>query len=220
VCVRRRCAFFSALLVCLLGALAKLEAQAWLPPKGDGSVSFGLQTIWFDGHFDSAGHRLQGAGKSRATNLLLGFSYSFTDRFTAEVTLPYVVTRYTGNPADLTFGNPLFVPAVLDDGSSHSAFQDFHIDLHYNVLRDSRRRALRNLAITPYFSFIIPSHAYEFHGESAFGRDLREYALGVSVGRLLSPLLRKGYVQGQLVAYQRRDYDRAGSHEPATVPRP
>ena len=195
--MRRRCAFFSAVLVCLLGTSAGLAAQAWLPPKGDGSVSFGVQTIWFDGHFDSAGHRLQGAGKSRATYLLLGFSYSFTDRFTAEVTVPYVVTRYTGNPDDLTFGNPLFVAAALDDGSSHSTFQDFHLDLHYNVLRDSRRRGLRNLAITPFFSFVTPSHDYDFQGESGFGRDLREYALGVSVGRLLSPLLRKGYVEGQ-----------------------
>ena len=193
----RPCAFFSGVLACLLSAPSALTAQAWLPPKGDGSISFGVQTISFDGHFDSAGHRLQGAGKSRATNLLLGFSYSFTDRLTAEVTLPYVVTRYTGNPADLTFGNPLFVPAAIDDGSSHSTFQDFHLDLHYNVLRDSRRRGLRNLAITPFFSFIIPSHSYAFEGESAFGRDLREYVLGVSVGRLLSPLLRRGYVQGQ-----------------------
>jgi hypothetical protein len=171
-------------------------AQAWLPPKGDGYVSFGVQAISFDGHFSTAGTRLQGAGKSRATNLLLGFSYSFTDRFNIEVSLPYVITRYTGNPADLTFGNPLFVIAPLDDGNSHSTFQDFHLDLHYNVLRDSRRRGLRDLSITPVFSLIIPSHAYDFHGESAFGRDLREYALGVSVGRLLSPLLRKGYVQG------------------------
>jgi len=195
--VRRPCAFFSGVLACLLSAPAGLAAQAWLPPKGDGSVSFGVQTISFDGHFDSAGHKLQGAGKSRATNLLLGFSYSFTDRLTAEVTVPYVVTKYTGNPADLTFGNPLFVPAAIDDGTSHSTFQDFHLDVHYNVLRDSRRRGLRNLAITPFFSFVIPSHSYDFDGESAFGRDLREYVLGVSMGRLLSPLLRRGYVQGQ-----------------------
>jgi hypothetical protein len=171
-------------------------AQAWLPPKGDGYVSFGVQSISFDGHFATSGAKLQGAGKSRATDLLLGFSYSFTDRFNVEISLPYVVTRYTGNPADLTFGNPLFVAAHLDDGSSHSTFQDFHLDLHYNVLRDSRRRGLRDLSITPFFSFIVPSHSYDFHGESAFGRDLREYALGVSVGRLLSPFLRKGYVQG------------------------
>src|SRR5438105_15740689 len=124
--MRRRCAFFSAVLVCLLGTSAGLAAQAWLPPKGDGSVSFGVQTIWFDGHCDSAGHKLQGAGKSRATNLRLGFSYSFTDRFTAECTLPYVVTRYTGHPADLTFCNPLCVAAALDDGSSQSTSRDFH----------------------------------------------------------------------------------------------
>jgi hypothetical protein len=195
--MRRPCAFLSAFVICLLGAPAVLVAQAWLPPKGDGSISFGVQTISFDGHFDTVGNKLQGTGKSRATNLLLGISYSFTDRFTAELSLPYVITRYTGNPADLTFGNPLFVPAVIDDGSSHSAFQDFHLDLHYTLLRDSRRRGLRDLAITPFFSFIVPSHAYDYRGESAFGRDLREYALGLSAGRLLSPLLRRAYVQGQ-----------------------
>jgi len=195
--VRRPCALYLRLLGFLLSAAGVLAAQAWLPPKGEGSVSFGLQTISFAGHFDTSGNRLQGAGKSRATNLLLGISYSFTDRFTAELSLPYVITKYTGNPADLTFGSPLFVPAVLDDGSSHSAFQDFHLDLHYNVLRDSKRPGLRDLAVTPFFSFIIPSHAYDYHGESAFGRDLREYVLGMSAGRLLSPVLRKAYVQGQ-----------------------
>ena len=195
--MRRPCAFCSVVLVFLLGATVGLRAQAWLPPKGEGYVSFGVQTISFDGHFDSAGNRLQGAAKSRANDLLLGFSYSFTDRLNFEVSLPYVITKYTGNPADLTFGNPLFVPAPLDDGTSHSTFQDFHLDLHYSVLRDSRRRALRDLAVTPFFSFIVPSHDYDFHGESAFGRNLREYAPGVSVGRLLSPFVRKAYVQAQ-----------------------
>jgi len=65
------------------------------------------------------------------------------------------------------------------------------------VLRDSRRRGLRDLAVTPFFSFIVPSHSYAYLGESAFGRYLREYVLGISVGRLLSPVLRKAYAQGQ-----------------------
>ena len=195
--VPRPCVLLSALVICLFAAPAALVAQAWLPPKGDGYVSFGVQTVSFDGHFDTGGKKLSGAGKSRATNLLLGLSYSFTDRFTAELSLPYVITRYTANPADLTFGSPLFVPAVLDDGGSHSAFQDFHLDLHYNVLKDSKRRGLHDLAVTPFFSFIIPSHAYDYRGESAFGRDLREYALGISAGRLLTPLLHRAYVQGQ-----------------------
>lgn len=171
-------------------------AQAWLPPKGEGWVSLGAETIFFDGHFDDVGHRV-GAGKSRASSLLLGLSYSFTDRLMGEVTLPYVITRYTGNPADLTFGKPAFVPAVLDNGSSHSTFQDFRLGLHYNVLRESRRRGLQNLSVTPFFSFIVPSHSYDYEGESAFGRDLREYALGVSAGRPLAPVLPKAYVEAQ-----------------------
>ena len=208
--MRRLCAFFPILLLFLLAAPSGLLAQAWLPPKGDGDASFGVQSISFNGHFDTAGNKLQGAAKSRATDLLMGFSYSFTDRFNVEVSLPYVVTRYTGNPADLTFGNPLFVAAPLDDGSSHSTFQDFHLGVHYNVLRDSRRRGLRDLAVSPFLSFVIPSHSYDFHGESAYGRDLREYVLGVSVGRLLSPFLRKGYVQG--------DYSYAIVEKPNNIP--
>jgi hypothetical protein len=190
-------ALFLAFFLVVLSTSRVLLAQAWLPAKGDGSVSFGVQTIAFDGHFDNVGNKLEGAGKSRATNLLLGLSYSFTDRFTVDLSLPYVITRYTGQQEELTFGNPLFVPAILDDGSSHSAFQDFHLDLRYNVFRDSKRPILRNLSITPFFSFVIPSHAYDWHGESAFGRGLREYVLGVSAGRLLSPVLRKAYFQGQ-----------------------
>ncbi len=188
--VSRLSVVFTAAVISVLAAPVLLSAQAWLPPKGDGSVSFGVQTISFDGHFDTPGNKLPVA-KSRATNLLLGLSYSFTDRFTAELSLPYVITKYTGNPADL------FVPTVLDDGTSHSAFQDFHLDLHYNILRNSRHRGLQDLSLAPFFSLIIPSHSYAFRGESAFGHDLREYALGMSAGRLLSPFLRKAYVQGQ-----------------------
>jgi hypothetical protein len=44
-----------------------------------------------------------------------------------------------------------------------------------------------------------PDEVFAEHnrGESGFGRDLREYALGMSAGRLLSPLLHRAYVQGQ-----------------------
>src|SRR5438552_6208995 len=183
---------FTAGVISVLAAPVLLSAQAWLPPKGDGSVSFGVQTISFAGHFDTNGIKLP-LGSSRATNLLLGMSYSFTDRFTADLSLPYVITKYTGDPALLQF----FEPTALDDGTSHSAFQDFHLDLHYNILKNSRHRGLQDLSLTPFFSVVIPSHSYAFHGESAFGRDLREYALGMSAGRLLSPLLRRAYVQGQ-----------------------
>src|SRR2546422_4284444 len=183
---------FTAGVISVLAVPVLLSAQAWLPPKGDGSVSFGVQTISFDGHFNTAGNK-RPVLSSRATNLLLGLSYSFTDRFTAELSLPYVITKYTGDPARLRF----FVPTVLDDGTSHSSFQDFRLDLHYNVLKNSTRRGLQDLSLTPFFSVIIPSHSYDFRGESAFGRDLREYVLGLSAGRLLSPLLRRAYVQGE-----------------------
>lgn len=173
-----------------------LLAQAWLPPKGEGAVEVSAQTIFFDGHYDDKGNKV-GAGQSRGTNLIVGVNYSFTDHLNAEISLPYVFTRYTGNPADLTFGNPAFHIAPLDDGTTHSTFQDFRFDVYYNVLSHSHRSGLQDLAITPFFSIIQPSHSYDFHGESAFGRDLREYALGFTAARLLTPVLARAFGQVQ-----------------------
>jgi len=194
----------SAACVITLAAPTLLFAQAWLPPKGDGSISYSVQTIFFDGHYDDFGNKARacptcpvGVGQSRATSMIFAVDYSFTDRLNVEVSLPYVFTRYTGAPADLTFGNPAFHAAPLDDGTTHSTFQDFHFDVHYNVFGHSHRAGLETLAITPFFSMIQPSHSYDFHGESAFGRDLREYALGVSGGRLLAPVLPRAFFQAQ-----------------------
>jgi hypothetical protein len=193
----------AASLHCLADSSA-LFAQAWLPPKGDGAVELSAQSIFFDGHYDAAGNKARacptcpvGVGQSRATSFIFGVSYSFTDAFNVEISLPYVFTRYSGNPADLTFGNPALHAAPLDDGSTHSTFQDYHFDLYYNVLSRSHRSGLQDLAITPFFSVVQPSHSYDFHGESAFGRDLREYALGVTVARLLTPVLPRAFGQAQ-----------------------
>src|ERR1051326_1467120 len=193
-----------AALLLFLAVSPGLLAQAWLPPKGDGSIEVSVQSIFFDGHYDDFGNKARacptcplGVGQSRATNLILGLDYSFTDRLNVEISLPYVFTQYTGNPADLTFGNPAFHAAPLDDGATHSAFQDFRFDVHYNVLSHSHRTGLQDLAITPFFSMIQPSHTYDFHGESAFGRDLREYAIGVTAARLLRPMLPRSFAQAQ-----------------------
>lgn len=181
-----------------------LFAQAWLPPKGDGSIELSVQDSFFDGHYDDIGNKARacntcsvGVGQSRATSLILGVNYSFTDRFNVELSLPYVFTRYTGNPADLTFGNPNLKAAPLDDGATHSTFQDFHLDFRYNVLSHSHRSGLQDLAITPFFSLTQASHSYDFHGESGFGRDLREGAFGITAGRLLTQLLPRAFVQAQ-----------------------
>lgn len=193
-----------AVSVLLLAGSPTLFSQAWLPPKGDGAVELSAQSIFFDGHYDAMGRKARpcpgcpvGVGQSRATSMIVGVNYSFTDNFNVEISLPYVFTRYTGNPADLTFGNPALHPTPLDDGSTHSAVQDFHFDLYYNVLSRSHRNGLQDLAITPFFSMIQPSHSYDFHGESAFGRDLREYSLGVTVARLLTPVFPRTFGQAQ-----------------------
>jgi hypothetical protein len=78
----------------------------------------------------------------------------------------------------------------VDDGTYHSTFQDFTADLRYNV-------AQRPVAVTPFFRLTLPSHGYEQLAHAAVGRDLREYHVGINLGRRLDPILPKAFLQAQ-----------------------
>src|SRR5207237_345795 len=64
------------------------------------------------------------------------------------------------------------------------------LNVRYNV----SRRALR---LTPFFEANLPSHAYSTFGHGAIGIDVREYRLGMNLGRRLNPILPKAFVQGR-----------------------
>jgi len=133
-------------------------AQAFLPSRGEGTVSINYQNVHVAGHFLEDGSRFP-AYQSRANNLMFGLEYGLTDRLTADVSLPYMLIKYTGKEV------PLNLPAnVLDDGSYHGTFQDFQVGLRYNIQR-------RRLAVTPFFTVILPSHSYKTVGEAAAGGD-------------------------------------------------
>jgi hypothetical protein len=75
-------------------------------------------------------------------------------------------------------------------GTYHSTFQDFSLDLRYNLTN-------RSIVLTPFFRAGIPSHNYEYFAHSAAGKDQREYRFGTNVARRLDPILPKAYVQGR-----------------------
>src|ERR1700722_13765730 len=94
--MRRRDGFSS---VCISTALCLVAAshargQAWVPPSGEGSITFSYQRI------DNTGHRrtngfLVPHGLSLDMSLYLEAEYAFTNRLSLTVGLPYVFAKYT-----------------------------------------------------------------------------------------------------------------------------
>lgn len=163
----------AALLAGSLAGAGTAQAQAWLPPKGEGAVSVTLGHYSFDGHFASDGRR-DPFGGTRAWSVWTEVSYALTDRLSVSASLPFVSTKLTGEFPD---GVPL---GPLDDGRYHGDFQDFRFEAAF-MARGG------DLAVTPFVGLAIPSHSYEIVGEAVPGKGLRELLLGLGVGRTLGP---------------------------------
>jgi hypothetical protein len=157
-----------------------LSAQAWLLPQGEGTVSLSYQNLFVRDHVYYLGDA-HDIGHILSHALYLDVDYSLTDRLAVRFAVPYVVGKYYGP-------RPHQLP--LDDGTYHSTFQDFTLDVRYNVSR-------RPVVFTPYFRAVIPSNNYPYFAHSAAGRDLREYHLGANFGRRLDPILPKAYLQAR-----------------------
>jgi hypothetical protein len=177
--------------------------QAWVPEKGEGTFSTSFNYIAFQGHFRSDGSRTPEAA-SRSRSYLFDIEYGLTDKLAATVSLPIVSARYASNnptSADVLILFNQAIQAVdggfynhgfLDDENYHTTPQDFHFDVRYNLTS-------RHLVVTPLIGATFPSHDYAFVGESAPGRNLKEFRLGTDIARALDPFLHKAYVDGQLV---------------------
>jgi hypothetical protein len=179
--------------------------SAWLPVAGEGSVSLTFQALEYGGHFDQTGQALTGTARSRAFVGLFEFEYGLTDRLALTAGLPYIASRFTGRQDEpiMVLINKRYdeyrqthpeAPAdqSLDTGNYYTTFQDFGFALRYNILD-------RGLAVTPVVAATIPSHHYRTIGEAAPGLDRLALHTGVSVGRLLDPLLRNGYIHGRYI---------------------
>ena len=119
----------------------------------------------------------------RWNNVIADLSYAVTDRFTVRAGIPFVVTKYTG-----AFPHVMPERDTIDDGTWNGTFQDFNFEARFMA-------TTRGLVVTPFASLSQPSHAYEFMGHSAAGKDLKQVTAGVSLGHLV---LSKGYAQARL----------------------
>src|SRR4029077_20651482 len=104
------------------------DAQAFLPPQGEGTVSMMFQDAAVRYHFlpTSAFDRVH----IRSESLIDDVTYGLTDNLAVTVGIPWIAARYRGaTPHPLVDSSgpaPVFYGAnPVDDGSYHQAFQDF-----------------------------------------------------------------------------------------------
>jgi len=170
----------SRLLCAVLSIPALGSGQAWLSPKGDGTVALSYQNMFVSDHVYENGDA-HDIGHILSHVLTLDVDYSLTDKLAVRVAIPYIDGRYYG-------AKPHQLPE--DNGLYHSTLQDFTTDVRYNLTK-------RRLAVTPFVRVVVPSNNYTYFAHSAAGRDLREYHLGANLGRRLDPILPRAFLQGQ-----------------------
>ncbi len=180
-----------ALLAGVLAACgaAPVGAQAWLPPKGEASISLGYGSVFVNKHYLGTslapGDAVENDfGHIRSQNFEIALGYGLSDRLAVSVALPYILTKYYGTPGQNFFPHTISV----DDGGYHGTFQDYKFSLDYQALRGP-------VAVAPFFAAVIPSHSYTYFAHSAVGRDLREYLVGSSFGSRLDRLLPGSYAE-------------------------
>lgn len=168
---------------------APVRAQAWLPEKGQWSVSLLQQNSDVGYHLFSVDvdgtqgfqDRENGAdlGDVRSQSTLLGMEYGALNWLAINGDVAYVSSKYSGD----------FPESNRDDGSYHSELQDVRLALRFAALKTP-------VALTPYVGFSYPTQKYDHHSHVAVGRSLAEAAVGFSLGRTFSPAMPRLYFQG------------------------
>jgi len=125
-------------------------------------------------------------GSVRNQTLRFDVDYFFTDKWSAQVGIPFVESRYQGNsPHCITTAPPECATATvpsqphpesrfLDDGHYHGTWQDWHLGLAYH-------ENINDYLITPSVTLQIPSHHYTFFAQAAAGQDLRKLELAIEL---------------------------------------
>ena len=156
-----------AALTGLLGTPAAVLAQAWVPEKGDATVSLAVQELNVKKHL--SGTVVTDAGHINTVVLLVDATYGLTKRVAVDLAVPFVSTMYAG-----TRPHP---GTNLDNGNIHTSFTDLRFSLRYNLSR-------AGVVFTPYVGSITPSHDYAYYGHAAFGEQLRELQVGAFAAKL------------------------------------
>jgi hypothetical protein len=164
------------------------RAQAWVPSKGEGTVSLTYQNYDVAGHYDTRGRKNTNGG-SQSQSLVTEFDYVLSDSLALTVMLPFVASKYTG-PASYFVGGIETFPGPLDDGTYHGAFQDVRVDIR-------RLFWVGAIPVAPFIGASVPTHNYQTIGEAVPGRHRRDVQVGTHVGVNLDRLLRGTYASAR-----------------------
>jgi len=157
--------------------------QAFIPTAGDGTVSASFQSIRSSPQLDSTGAKGVPQGENWDTQALIWHvEYGLTNRIAVHASLPFMMTRYEG---------PL-PHSDYDDGTYHSAFQDFYFGVRYGVVQSP------GFALAPFVEVVIPSHRYDSISQASPGRDVRVLLVGTAVGGFLDGILPGLYYQTRI----------------------
>jgi hypothetical protein len=172
----------SSVFILQLGLAMSVQAQAWLPLKGEGQVTITYQNIYVKDHVDYKGNRFD-SGPIRTHSVISSLEYGLKNRVALDADVTFVASKYEGFVGPVPHG-------PVDTGVYHPAFQDLRVGARFELLS-------RPLVVTPFVATVIPTHNYETRGHSAVGRRLREFQMGVYVGRDLEEILPRSYVQSR-----------------------
>ena len=185
---------FAAVVVAMLvtGVAAPARAQAWLPAKGEGSVSIMYQDVFVKDHMQTT--TPVDYGQIYSKSLLLDVTYGVTDKLAITFGVPWTAARYDGTKphplADLSGPIPVFYGVQpLDDGTYHQTLADLRFDVRYNVTK-------KWMVLTPFIGTITPSHDYVSFAHAAPGQKLKELQLGMSGAKLLDTIVPGLFVEG------------------------
>lgn len=189
------------------------NCQAWVSPKGTGSLSISyineLDTTDYFGKGENYvdvppnpaapnGTRLTDFGELRTQGMYLDFAYSFTDKFALTLSLPYLAPKWTAPTSTTAEGVPSSILSAhrfadgsipLDDGHYHGSFQNVAFRVRYNITSHP-------FLITPYIQYNQPATDYLFYSHAIVGDHLRTLGLGTYLGGTLGDALPNAYLQG------------------------
>jgi hypothetical protein len=161
-------------------------AQAWVPERGEGSVTFTYQNYDVAGHFNASGNKGNDAS-TYSQSVVTELDYGVTSALGLTLTLPVIASKYTG-PPEYSAGGYKVPLGPLDNGNYHAAVQDLRIEVR-------RLFWAKSIAVAPFGGISFPTHEYETAGEAVPGRHRRDYQVGASAGSDLGPAVPNAYVQ-------------------------
>ena len=161
---RMRLALGIAVLVCLP---APVGAQAWVAPKGEGSVTIAAQMMKVENHL--SGTTEVAVGDIDTFAFIVDSTFGVTDKLSVDFAAPYITSKYVG-PVPHPGSN-------RDNGNYHGTFADLRFAVRYNLTR-------RGVVFTPYVGTTMPSTDYVFFAHSAPGPRLKELQFGAYAAKL------------------------------------